>query len=284
VFQLLSEKPAEAKRIAERYANHPVERWKTLFRGLMEQAVVAGGGGEGPGNKGQDREARLDALSGTESGFELEAVEQGVRVRARNLAEVQVNFYPADPEFSFSGNPFGREESGRFRMVKPAASVIHKVLDSRRGDVVPVPPALKGRNLVVEASGAGLRRSVHCGVSRMRVDFVENYGRLEVRDQEGKRPLSKVYVKVYARVSGGVRFFKDGYTDVRGRFDYASLNGPTQSVALGPVTTSEGMDHPAIRPGEVSSVERFAVLVFGEAAGAVIREVASPARADAPSR
>jgi hypothetical protein len=284
VFQLLSEKPAEAKRIAERYANHPVERWKTLFRGLMEQAEVAGGGVEGPRNKGQDREARLDALSGTEPGFELEAVEQGVRVRARNLAEVQVNFYPADPEFSFSGNPFGREESGRFRMVKPAASVIHKVLDSRQGDVVPVPPALKGRNLVVEASGAGLRRSVHCGVSRMRVDFVENYGRLEVRDQEGKRPLAKVYVKVYARVSGGVRFFKDGYTDVRGRFDYASLNGPTQSVALGPVTTSEGMDHPAIRPGEVSSVERFAVLVFGEAAGAVIREVVSPARADAPAR
>ncbi len=284
VFQLLSEKPTEVKRIAEPYANHPVERWKTLFRGLLEQADVAVGGGEGAVTKGKDRESRLDALSGTEPGFELEAVEPGVRVRARNLAEVQLNFYPADPEFSFSGNPFGREENGRFRMVKPAASVIHKVLDSRQGDVVPVPPLLKGRNLVVEASGAGLRRSVHCGVSRMRVDFVENYGRLEVMDQEGKRPLAKVYVKVYARVSGGVRFFKDGYTDVRGRFDYASLNGPTYSAALGPVSTSEGMDHPAIRPGEVSSVERFAVLVFGEETGAVIREVASPSRADAPSR
>lgn len=284
VFQLLSEQPAEVKRIAERYVQHPVERWKTLFQGLLEQADIALGGAAGGGGKGKDREARLDALAGTEPGFELEVVEQGVRVRARNLAEVQVNFYPADPEFSFSGNPFGREESGRFRMVKPAASAVQKVSEGAEGVVVAVPSALKGRNLVVEVSGAGLRRSVHFGVSRMRVDFVENYGRVEVLDKEGKRPMAKVYVKVYARVAGQVRFFKDGYTDVRGRFDYASLNGSTQPVALAPASASVGMDHPAIRPGEVASVERFAVLVFSDNAGAVIREVASPARADGPSR
>ena len=33
------------------------------------------------------------------------------------------------------------------------------------------------------------------------------------------------YVKVYARAAGGgVGFIKDGYTDLRGRFDYVSLN------------------------------------------------------------
>ncbi len=284
VFELLSEKPAEVKRIAEPFVNHPVERWRMLFRGLMEQADVAMGRGEGEGTRGKDRETRLDALAGTEPEFELEVAGQGLRVRARNLAEVQLNFYPADPEFSFSGNPFGREESGRFRMVKPAMSVTHKVSDAKEGDVVPVPTALKGRNLVVEATGAGIRRSVHFSVSQMRVDFVENYGRVEVRDREGTRPMSKVYVKVYARVAGGVRFFKDGYTDVRGRFDYASLNGPVLAGASEPAPASAGMDHPAIRPGEIALVERFAVLVFSDEAGAVIRDVAAPARTDAPLR
>jgi hypothetical protein len=250
----------------------------------MEQADVAMGRGEGEGTRGKDRETRLDALAGTEPEFELEVAGQGLRVRARNLAEVQLNFYPADPEFSFSGNPFGREESGRFRMVKPAMSVTHKVSDAKEGDVVPVPTALKGRNLVVEATGAGIRRSVHFSVSQMRVDFVENYGRVEVRDREGTRPMSKVYVKVYARVAGGVRFFKDGYTDVRGRFDYASLNGPVLAGASEPAPASAGMDHPAIRPGEIALVERFAVLVFSDEAGAVIRDVAAPARTDAPLR
>ena len=37
--------------------------------------------------------------------------------------------------------------------------------------------------------------------------------------------MSKDYVKVYGRAQdGSVKFFKDGYTDLRGKFDYVSLN------------------------------------------------------------
>jgi hypothetical protein len=39
------------------------------------------------------------------------------------------------------------------------------------------------------------------------------------------QPLAKVYVKAYAQMQdGSVRFFKDGYTDLRGRFEYTSLS------------------------------------------------------------
>ena len=35
----------------------------------------------------------------------------------------------------------------------------------------------------------------------------------------------QVYVKAFSKkTSGKVNFYKDGYTDLRGRFDYASLN------------------------------------------------------------
>jgi hypothetical protein len=69
-------------------------------------------------------------------------------------------------------------------------------------------------------------------------------------------PLSTVYVKVYARMQGGeVRFFKDGYTDLRGRFDYASLS-------------TDELDH----------VERFAILMMSDQHGAFIREAAPPQR------
>jgi hypothetical protein len=60
--------------------------------------------------------------------------------------------------------------------------------------------------------------------------------------------------KLYARLAdGSVKFHKDGYTDVRGRFDYASVNTP-----------------------ERQPVERFAVLVHSDDRGAVIREAAPP--------
>ena len=41
-----------------------------------------------------------------------------------------------------------------------------------------------------------------------------------------------MYVKVYAQLADGpVKFHKDGYTDLRGRFDYASVNTNELDVA-----------------------------------------------------
>ena len=43
--------------------------------------------------------------------------------------------------------------------------------------------------------------------------------------EKTRKPLPKVYTKVYARMKdGSVKFFKDGYTDLRGRCDYTSLS------------------------------------------------------------
>ena len=108
--------------------------------------------------------------------------------------------------------------------------------------------------LLVEVSSAGKTKVAPYFASEMDVKVTENYGQLRVTDAAGGKPLSKVYVKVYARLAdGGVKFHKDGYTDVRGRFDYASVNTP-----------------------ERKAIERFAVLVLSDDRGAVIREAAPP--------
>ena len=63
-------------------------------------------------------------------------------------------------------------------------------------------------------------------------------------------------MKVYARMKDGrVRFYKDGYTDLRGRFDYTSLN-----------------------TNELDFASRFSILVMSETDGAVVREAAPPKR------
>ena len=56
----------------------------------------------------------------------------------------------------------------------------------------------------------------------MKVTVLESYGELKVSDMAGK-PLSKVYVKVYAihKNSQEEFFYRDGYTDIRGKMDYA---------------------------------------------------------------
>ena len=57
--------------------------------------------------------------------------------------------------------------------------------------------------------------------TNLKVQVIENYGELKVTDETGK-PLSKVYVKAFAKYNSGTdKFFKDGYTDFRGKFEYA---------------------------------------------------------------
>jgi hypothetical protein len=81
--------------------------------------------------------------------------------------------------------------------------------------------------VLVEVIGAGKRKTQAYHANTLKLTLTENYGRLETRDSTTDKPLPKAYVKVYAKLNNGtVRFFKDGYTDLRGRFDYASLNGP----------------------------------------------------------
>jgi hypothetical protein len=49
---------------------------------------------------------------------------------------------------------------------------------------------------------------------------------LQVYDSSGRLPLPQCYVKVYVKGSDGeAKFHKDGYTDLRGKFDYLSHTG-----------------------------------------------------------
>ena len=69
-----------------------------------------------------------------------------------------------------------------------------------------------------------------------------------------RRPLSQTYVKVYAqRKEGAVKFYKDGYMEVRGRFDYSSFS-----------------------TNDLDVVQRFSVLILHDEDGATVKEVAPP--------
>jgi hypothetical protein len=68
------------------------------------------------------------------------------------------------------------------------------------------------------------------------------------------KPLSKVYVKCFSKNnSSQVKFYKDGYTDMRGTFDYASLNLESQK-----------------------GISKFALLVSSKENGAKLLQVNPP--------
>jgi hypothetical protein len=87
--------------------------------------------------------------------------------------------------------------------------------------------------------------------------MTEAYGELKVvQKADPTKPLPRVYVKVFAQKKnspGESFFFKDGYTDIRGKFDYAQTSG-----------------------NRLKDVGKFAILVMSDTLGSIIKEADPP--------
>jgi hypothetical protein len=252
-LELFSEEPQRARAIAGRYAEYPVDRWRNAFAVLVHQLDEA----EGRGPKiadADDRGQRQGQLAATEPGFEFTLDAKQIQLTWQNVDEVRINYYLMDVELLFSRNPFVQEVSGPFASIRPNATQTVKLPADQAKLAIPIPTELTSRNVLVEVTAAGKTSSHPYYANVMDVRLLENYGQLRATDSATGKPLSKVYVKVYARLADGtVKFHKDGYTDHRGRFEYTSVSTP-----------------------ERQPISRFAVLVLSEEWGALIREAAAP--------
>lgn len=277
---MYEEKLAEARAIASRHVSHPVDRWRRLFGEVVAQLDEIEGRTPVRAGEGEDREQQLARQAAAEPTFDFKVENRVVQLSWRNLGEVTVNFYLMDPEFLFSSSPFVASDPGRFSVIKPTLSVVQALPAGRDTLEVPLPARFAQANVLVEVLGGGRRRTQAYHANTFRLSLAEGQGRLEVRDAGTGGAVTKAYVKVYARLQGGgVRFLKDGYTDLRGRFDYASLNDSGGGAGGGrrlPAAASAGLDHAMLSPGELDKLEKIAVLVLSEKHGAAVREVDPP--------
>jgi len=272
-----------ARGLAAKHADHPAPRWKQLFADVNSQLdeIEGKGAKSEPGSK-PDREKQHSALAATEPGFDLKVENKTISLAWKNLNEVTLNYYLMDPEFSFSSNPFVSQDAGRFSIIKPNKTAAQSLPQNASTLELALPAEFSKSNVLVEVLGAGLRKTQAYHASTLKLALTENYGRLEARDATTDKPLPKTYVKVYARLANGtVRFFKDGYTDLRGRFDYASLNGPSgvQNQLLPPAyeaPPANGLDYQMLKPAELQAVEKLAILVLSDTHGATVKEVQPP--------
>jgi hypothetical protein len=250
---LFEENPVKARSIASRHLGHPVDRWRNTFAAVISHIDEAEGKGPrvaDPDDKGQNQ----GNLAATEPSFDAAVQGRNVNLSWQNLGAVTINYIPMDVELLFSRTPFASATGNQFAFTKPATSQVVQLPAGKDKVSIPLPDDLQKRNMLVEVVGAGKTRIATYFATDMDVKFTENYGQVKVADSVNSKPLSKVYVKVYVKLAdGSVKFHKDGYTDLRGRFDYASANTP-----------------------ERQAIQRFSVLILSEERGAVIREAAPP--------
>ena len=176
-------------------------------------------------------------------------------VNSQNLKQVTANFYEMDIELLFSRSPFSQDNLDGFSIIRPNQTTQWTLEESKAEQVFELPESMRNRNVLVELVAGDQAKTQPYFAHTLVVQMIEDYGQLKVTDRSTGKPLAKTYVKVYARAQNGtIRFHKDGYTDLRGRFDYVSQsNNP------------------------LDDVQRYAILVLSPDHGAVVRQTAPPA-------
>jgi hypothetical protein len=115
-----------------------------------------------------------------------------------------------------------------------------------------LPKEYQNSNVLVQINGAGKSEAKAHFANQLNVVVSESHGMLQVMHEKDNRPLPKTYVKVFAEVNGRAKFHKDGYTDLRGKFDYISLSGSETKAT------------------------RYSLLIMSEKVGAKVVEVVAP--------
>jgi hypothetical protein len=245
---------AGARKIAAKYADYGEDRWRKLFANVASQLDEI----EGKAPAVADDKSRTQTqsqLAASEPTFDVKVEAGKVTVAYQNITGFQVNYYKMDVELLFSKNPFVQQYSSQFSYVSPNQSDTVKPTGKKAMGIYEfaLPEKLRSSNVMVEIVAAGVKKSQAYYANSLSIQVMENYGQVKVANLKGAA-LAKVYVKVYARMKdGSVKFYKDGYTDLRGRFDYSSLS------------TSES-----------EAVDRFSILVASESDGVAVREAGPP--------
>ena len=80
------------------------------------------------------------------------------------------------------------------------------------------------KNLFVEIKAESIKLFDIYLSSNFHVIITESLGELKVVENNFK-PIIKAYVKIYVELNNNqVQFYKDGYTDLNGKFNYLALN------------------------------------------------------------
>jgi len=82
-------------------------------------------------------------------------------------------------------------------------------------------------NCVIEIDGPGQPKFKTFFKNQLKINTIANFGELKVINKDTSKPLSKVYIKVFSmsKSTKKPKFFRDGYTDIRGKFEYAQNTG-----------------------------------------------------------
>lgn len=244
-----------AAAISERYQDYAIKHWRDRFI-VMRNQIAELKQGQTTVRDDPERNQDMEARAAREAMLDLETSGDQITVHHRNIDACSVRIYRMNLELLFSRSPFMRGDGGQFAYIAPNHQEQLTLAADKLQTAYKLPQDYRQGNVLLEVQAAGLTRRRVLFVHQLHVLTQDNYGQLQVRQRTNQEVVTRAYVKVYARMKNGqVKYYKDGYTDFRGRFDYGALS-----------------------TNDLDNVERFSLFISHPEYGALVREVAPPQR------
>ena len=81
--------------------------------------------------------------------------------------------------------------------------------------------------MVIEITSGDLQKFLTYYSNELKINILEQYGELKVTHAVSGKALPMTYVKVFylKKSNGEATFYRDGYTDIRGKIEYAQTSG-----------------------------------------------------------
>jgi hypothetical protein len=243
---------AAALSVAQRWQSCRALRWRRRFDSIIElcSAVTAvraapeiDHDAQSASGSQPDRERRHAAIAERQAVCSLELRRNDMLLVTQHVAHVQLKFYVIDVEVLFTKRAFDQTDVSRFAFVQPTYAM--DVTVTSASQTIAWPPQVRGENLVVQTSGGGVHSAQSYYDNDLHISVSRDSGRLRVVRKSDNMPRAAAYVKAYGRGPNGVAFYKDGYTDLLGWFDYVSLS-----------------------TSDLNHTEQFAILVVDDECGA----------------
>eukprot|EP00049_Salpingoeca_infusionum_P013653 m.255298 g.255298 ORF g.255298 m.255298 type:complete len:2095 (-) comp15497_c0_seq1:1040-7324(-) len=137
-------------------------------------------------------------------------------------AACTINYYVIDTEVLFSSRPFAQNQDS-FAFIQPNHSASVELPVDCNTTSFTIPPKLSKESLLIEAKAAGTSKTIGYYPATLVCHVMESYGQVRITTRNGAA-IPRCYVKTFAKKGDSEMFLKDGYTDLRGVFDYFSLN------------------------------------------------------------
>ncbi|MCW1913671.1 hypothetical protein OJ996_08800 [Luteolibacter sp. GHJ8] len=218
VVSFYRSKPEEARAFAVRHAQLPPGPWQQRFAAILSQAdEIAALAVPRPIEQEKPKEEipMLDLALGADG---------KLLVKQRQLDKTLLQLFSVDLEMLFSKNPFLAGDGASLPGI--LANETREVPLAAAETPVDLPEAFRHGNVLVAAKSGTTRVLKVLDSRALEITRRPEERTLQVFDSSTRLPLPGSYVKVYAETDGGEAVFhKDGYTDLRGKFDYLSHTG-----------------------------------------------------------